>query len=136
MEKRSVLLCAVLAAMLAMVGCGDSSDGDGNGGSGGDGGGGSGGNGSSAQACETLCTLDCPDFTPPDDVQECIDACEQGEDLGLGLGFIFDEECADEAAAFVECYESVDCDDSVAETSCDDEVLDWALCLQDIIPLP
>jgi hypothetical protein len=128
MKERSVFLCLVLTAMLTAFGCGDSSDG--NGGDGGNGNGGSGGDGSSTAACERICQgLDCTGMEPPANPSECKDACEAGEDVGLG--FFFDEACEDETVAFLDCFESVDCDENAAQNQCQNEAADWGFCIQD-----
>ncbi len=115
MRERSVFLCLVLAAMLTAFGCGDSSDGDG-----GSGGNGDGGGGGSSSACESLCGSSCifEEVNPGDDFDSCVEACEA----------VYSD-CYSELGEFVDCFESVDCDENAAANACRNETLDWVDCI-------
>ncbi len=123
MKKRRILLSIVFGSMLAITGCGGDGDGDGTGATNGAGATGGGGGGSASNTCEAFCGSSCiiMGVDPAGDFNDCVAAC----------GIIFSDECGSQAEAFVDCYESVDCDDNAAESQCQDEAISWGRCLND-----
>jgi len=125
MEKRQILWAIVFGSMLAMTGCGDDETGgggSGTGATGGDGTGATGGGGSNpSSTCEALCGGSClvQGVDPGDDFDACVSAC----------GSFFDDQCGSEAQAFVNCLESVDCDENAAQSQCQNQTIAWTQCL-------
>jgi hypothetical protein len=132
MKKRQILWAIVFGSMLAITGCGDDENGgggSGTGASGGDGTGATGGGGTGAtgggsnpsSTCEAFCGGSClvESIDPGDDFDACVSAC----------GPFFDDQCGSEAQAFVNCLESVDCDENAAQSQCQNQTIAWTQCL-------
>ena len=124
MKKQRILLSIVFGSMLAITGCGGDGDGDGTGATNGTGATGGGGSNPS-NTCEAFCGSSCviEGIDPGEDFDNCLSAC----------GIVFDDECGSQAQAFVDCYESVDCDDNAAESQCQSQAISWGQCLNDFL---